>query len=558
MSRTRAGEIAGQVGSALGPTQAKALLIPVRVLADQAFSRSAGAPLIGGNRVRLLKDAAENYPAWLAAIAAARRHVHFESYIIADDAEGRRFCDALIAKAQEGVTVRVIYDWMGGLGKAGASFWARLRDGGVEVRCFNPLRFDAPLAVLTRDHRKMLTVDGELAFISGLCVGREWSGIPEKQLEAWRDTGIELCGPAVADVERAFASVWAMTGAPLPEDDTSLPAPVPTGDMNVRIVASEPSTAGMLRLDQMLAALARKRIWLTDAYFAGTTAYIQSLRAASLEGVDVRLLLPGATDIPLLRPLTRSGYRSLLEASVRIFEWNGTMLHAKTSVIDGRWARVGSTNLNVASWLGNCELDAFIEDEGFAAEMEAQYLEDLANATEVVLGPKRKLRVPERPKDAPRVRLTSGGGGAGTVAAGAARFGRALGAVFVPQRQLEAVEARLTLAVALALALVATLLVLWPRVLTIPAAVVTGWVALTLVLRALRLTRLTVPQRGQASGGPAAAACDDGGGPRAATPDLAATSTHETMPAARGEGAQAPTAQADVTQPGAETGRDQG
>lgn len=502
MSGTRTGIMAGSGPAIADRRGAQGILHSVRELADQAFSRTAGAPLIGGNRVRLLKDAAENYPAWLEAIAGARRHVHFECYIITDDAEGRRFADALIAKAREGVAVRVIYDWMGGFGKAGRAFWDRLRDGGVEVRCFNPPRLDAPLGVLTRDHRKMVSVDGERAFISGLCVGRAWSGIPEKGLLPWRDTGIELRGPAVADVERAFADVWGMMGDPLPAEDRSLPTPAVAGDMSVRIVASIPSTAGLLRLDQLLAALARERIWLTDAYFAGTTAYVQSLVAAALGGVDVRLLLPGATDIPLLRPLSRSGYRPLLEAGVRIFEWNGTMLHAKTAVIDGRWARVGSTNLNIASWLGNCELDAFVEDRAFAAEMEAQYVEDLSNATEVVLGPKRQLRVPRRPKDAPRVRMTSGGGGAVTVAAGAARLGRALGAVFVPQRQLEAIEARLTLAVALVLGLVAALLVLAPRVLTLPLAVLVGWIALTLVLRAWRLERSTRSSPTPVRGGP--------------------------------------------------------
>lgn len=507
MSGTRTGVIVGGGAEAAlrSGAQAQALLQPIRELADQAFSRTAGAPLIAGNQVRLLKDAAENYPAWLEAIASARRHVHFESYIITDDAEGRRFADALIAKAREGVAVRVVYDWMGGLGKAGRGFWTRFRDAGVEIRCFNPPRLDAPLAMLTRDHRKMVAVDGERAFISGLCVGQAWSGIPEKKLEPWRDTGIELRGPAVADVERAFADVWAMMGPPLPREATTFPIPATAGDMSVRIVASLPSTAGLLRLDQLLAALARKHIWLTDAYFAGTAAYVQSLCAAAAGGVDVRLLLPGATDIPLLQPLSRSGYRPLLEAGVRIFEWNGTMLHAKTSVIDGRWARVGSTNLNVASWLGNCELDAFIEDASFAAQMESQYLEDLGNSTEVVLGPKRRLRTSKRPKDAPGVRMTSGGGGAVTVAAGAARLGRALGAVLVPQRELEAVEARLTLIAALALALVAALLVLAPRVLTVPLAVVASWFALTLVLRALRLARATSVRRRPSSPGNAAA-----------------------------------------------------
>jgi cardiolipin synthase A/B len=144
----------------------------VRTLADQAFSRAAGAPLVEGNRVRLLKDARENYPAWLDAIAAAKRYIHFESYIIHEDEAGGMFADALIAKAQEGVRVRLAYDWMGGFGKTSRRFWNHLRAGGVEVRCYNPPRLDSPLGWLSCDHRKTLTVDGQVGFVTGLCVGR--------------------------------------------------------------------------------------------------------------------------------------------------------------------------------------------------------------------------------------------------------------------------------------------------------------------------------------------------------------------------------------------------
>jgi cardiolipin synthase A/B len=346
----------------------------------------------------LLKDASENYPAWLDAIGAAKHHIYFESYIIHEDDEGRRFADSFIAKAREGVRVRLIYDWMGGFGKTSRSFWNHLRAGGVEVRCYNPPRLDAPLGWLSRDHRKTLTVDGRVGFICGLCVGSMWVGVPEKKIEPWRDTGIEVEGRAVADIERAFAQVWAMMGEPIPEHElVQIEAPAPGGEVSLRIVASMPATEGMFRLDQLVAALARNRLWLTDAYYAGTAAYVQALRAAAKDGVDVRLLVPNGTDIPILRPLSKAGYRPLLEAGVRVFEWNGTMLHAKTAVADGRWARVGSTNLNIASWLGNCEMDAVVEDETFARQMEEMYLQDLENATEVVLDARHKVRAPTEP-----------------------------------------------------------------------------------------------------------------------------------------------------------------
>ena len=155
--------------------------------------------------------------------------------------------------------------------------------------------------------------------------------------------------------------------------------------MTLRVIASVPHAAGIYRLDQLIAAGARRTLWLTDAYFVGVTPYVQALRAAARDGVDVRLLAPGASDVWLVRSLSRAGYRPLLEAGVRVFEWNGSMLHAKTAVADGRWARVGSTNLNLASWLGNWELDVAVEDERFASAMEAMFLEDLTRATEIVL-----------------------------------------------------------------------------------------------------------------------------------------------------------------------------
>ncbi|HEX6880186.1 MAG TPA: phospholipase D-like domain-containing protein, partial [Terriglobales bacterium] len=316
-------------------------LAAVRVLADQAFFRAAGAPLIEGNSVRLLVDAKENYPAWLEAISSARHYVHFESYIIHEDDAGRQFSAALIAKAQQGVRVRLVYDWLGGLGKASSKFWRELRGGGVEVRCYNPPCLDAPLGWLSRDHRKTLTVDGDVGFVSGLCVGRMWVGEPNEGIEAWRDTGVEIRGPAVAAIERAFAQLWATMGEPIPDADL-ISSSETHGSVSLRIVASQPGMAGMFRLDQLVSAIARERVWLTDAYFAGNAPFVQALRAAALNGVDVRLLVPNATDIPLLRPLSRSGYRPLLEAGVRVFEWNGTMIHAKTAVADGRWARVGS------------------------------------------------------------------------------------------------------------------------------------------------------------------------------------------------------------------------
>jgi len=460
----------------------------VRVLAENSLSRVAGAELVRGNYVRLLKNASENYPAWLKAINGAKQRIHFESYIIHEDETGQQFADVLIAKAREGIRVRVIYDWMGGLGNASRRFWTRLRRGGVEVRCYNPPRLDSPLGWVSRDHRKMLSIDGRIGFVTGLCVGKMWVGYPEKNIPPWRDTGIELRGPALADLERAFAQIWAMLGEEIPAEELSNHQPIEAGSLNVRIVASLPATAGMIRLDQFVAALARERLWLSDAYYGGTTSYVQALRAAAKDGVDVRLLLPNSTDIPLLQPFSRAGYRSLLEAGVRVFEWNGPMMHAKTAVADGRWSRVGSTNLNVASWFGNCELDAVIEDETFAREMAAMFLQDLTNATEIVLDARKKVRAPGEPRHhVPS--STTGGGSAGRAAAGAIRIGNAIGAAFTDRRELGPVEARLMITVGFLLLGLALLFGIYPRALSTPVVVIFIWISITLFYRAFKLYR---------------------------------------------------------------------
>jgi cardiolipin synthase len=456
----------------------------LRLLADQAFSRAAGAPLVPGNAVRLLCDAAENYPAWLEAIEAARHQVHFETYILREDAVGERFARAFASRARSGVAVRLVYDWMGGLGHTSRRFWRRLREAGVEVRCYNPPRLDEPLGWLSRDHRKCLVVDGELAFVTGLCVGQAWEGDPARGMAPWRDTGVEVRGPAVADVGRAFADSWHACGSPLPAEELSGDPPAPAGDVSLRVVAGTPGTTGLFRLDQLVAGLARRSLWLTDAYYAGTSAYVQSLRAAAQDDVDVRLLVPGrGSDIRIVQAISRAGYRTLLEAGVRVFEWNGPMIHAKTAVADGRWARVGSTNLNVASWIGNRELDVVVEDEAFARAMEAQYLKDLAGATEVVLNQRRRVRAAGG-VETPRTRRA--GGSASRAAAGALRLGNALGAALSPRRLHGPAERRLLVPAGLALVGLVPIAVVWPQALAWPLGAFALWLGIALLARAAR------------------------------------------------------------------------
>ena len=470
-----------------------------RLLAEQVFSRTAGAALIQGNSVRLLKDAKENYPAWLEALESAKKFIHFESYIIHDDDIGAQFADVLVRKAREGVRIKVIYDWLGALGHTPNRFWRPLRDAGVEVRCFNPPRIESPLSWITRDHRKMISVDGEVAFVTGLCVGRMWVGWPSRSIDPWRDTGIEVRGPAISDIDIAFGQAWSATGDPLPEDEAPLREAIThAGDVPVRVVASVPNTAGLYRFDQFLAAMARHSLWLTDAYFVGATPYVQALRAAAADGVDVRLLVPGTTDIPVLRAMSRAGYQPLLEAGVRVFEWNGPMIHAKTAVTDGRWARVGSTNLNLASWIGNYELDVVVEDRGFAEAMEEMFREDLTGSTEVVLSEKHAVRLARRRTRHSRRRKRFASGSVGRVGAGAIRIGSAVGAAITNHRVLGSAEAKITLVGAIILAAFALVSLLWPRWITVPMALVSCWLAICLLIRSYRLHK----SREEKPGGP--------------------------------------------------------
>lgn len=475
-------------------------------LLDRAFTRAAGAPLVAGNGVRLLRNAADNYPAWLAAIHGAREKIYFENYFIVDDATGREFAAALAEKARTGVRVRLVYDWMGSFGKASRKFWRGLSDAGVQVRCFNPLRFATPLQVLHRDHRKMLAVDGRIGFVTGLCVGDMWVGNPARGVEPWRDTGVEVRGPALCDIERAFAQVWAACGGqPIHPQELAVRELVPeAGDVPLRIVANAPGTTGIFRLDQLIAAAARRTLWLTDAYFAGIPPYVQALRAAALDGVDVRLLVPGASDIPILRPLSQAGFRPLLEAGIRVFEWKGSMLHAKTAVADGRWARVGSSNLNVASWIGNYELDAVIEHEPTALAMEQIYLADLGNAREIVLQPRRRRYLDlisdtgrgdharaDRGDEERRDPFRAQRGSASRAAAGALRIGRAVGAALTEQRVLAHTEARAVAIVGVLLVAIAVVGALWPYAIALPVVIIALWMSISLFIRAhtLRMQR---------------------------------------------------------------------
>ena len=473
-----------------------------RLLAQQALTRAAGAPLLSGNAVELLIDAAANYAAWLEAIRGAQQRVLLENYMVRNDAVGREFRDALVERARAGVFVAVVVDWMGCLGQSRNGFWAPLRAAGGEVRVYNPPQLGQPFGWLSRDHRKSLSVDGVTGFLSGVCISEKWLGKPERGLPPWRDTGVGLRGPVVAELEEAFAQSWGETGTALREFPSSSGSTVAPGEVSLRLIATQPSTAGMYRLDQLIASLARKTLWLTDAYFVGIAPYVQALVAAARDGVDVRLLVPGSSDIPAVAGMSRSGYRPLLKAGIRVFEWNGSMLHAKTAVADGQWARVGSSNLNIASWLGNQELDVAIEDAGFAGQLAAQYERDLANATEIVLAPHRRPGRSEqvRSSESRPPRVHHGGGSSSRAAAGALRIANSMGAALTQRRVLGYTSARPLLVGTVVLVALAVIAILWPAWIGWPFAALSAWFALNLGIRAWHVHRARQRHQGDSEG----------------------------------------------------------
>jgi cardiolipin synthase len=334
--------------------------------------------------------------------------VHLENYIFQNDETGHRFAGALSSKAREGVTVRVLYDWFGS-SDVPRSFWDGLRRAGAEVRAVNPpgvLLRKGVRSFARRDHRKLVGVDGRYASVGGVCIADGWLERSSETGLPYRDAAVGFRGPVVADAERAFAGTWDLSGEESlpPEERPEVEGIAPVGEAPARLVVQEPGKARVLRTLQILLAAADERIWITDAYFLSSPTLTQALISTARDGVDVRILLPATNDLPVIGAASRAGYRPLLEAGVRIFEYGGPMIHAKTHVADGTLARVGSTNLNFSGLLANWEADLLSEDPAFGAQMEEMFEEDLKHAREVTLGRspgvrRRPKAVPDRPVD---------------------------------------------------------------------------------------------------------------------------------------------------------------
>ena len=284
----------------------------------------------------------------------------------------------------------MLYDWFGSLGTS-RGFWRYLRAAGVEVRSFHRPQFVDVVTNISRNHRKLVVADGSRAILGGLCIGCEWTGERDSGGQPWRDTAVDVRGPAAAVLDQTFVNLWEMTGGEVPPDQVA-GVVAPEGEAEVRVISGEPGRERAYRVIELLAVGSVERLWITDAYLIAPPRLFQALRDSARDGVDVRLLVPGSSDVPLIRNITRIGYRDLLRSGVRIYEWDGPMLHAKSIMCDNRWVRIGSSNLNPSSLIGNYELDVLIEDPGLAHAMEDQFRHDMARSREVASRPVRGPR----------------------------------------------------------------------------------------------------------------------------------------------------------------------
>jgi cardiolipin synthase len=354
-------------------------------------------PLVVGNRVTLLQDGPATYKAMYVAIRAAKDHINLETYILEDDEIGRQLADLLVEKRAQGVEVNLIYDSVGSMSTPG-SFFERLSDHGVNVVQFNPIvPLDAKRGweVNRRNHRKLLIVDGRVAFTGGVNYSGVYSGgsfrrprhRPASAGVPWRDTHVRIEGPVVAEFQKLFLQTWEVQQGPTLPDRQYFPAVGKKGTQIVRAIGTAPDTSPSLLYLTLTSAIdhAERSIHLTNAYFVPDPQLVQALKAAAGRGVDVKLILPSQTDFWAPLYAGRSHYFELLQAGVKIYERQGALLHAKTGVIDEVWSIIGSSNLDWRSFLHNYELDAVVLGPEFAGEMEAAFDQDLAQSTPIEL-----------------------------------------------------------------------------------------------------------------------------------------------------------------------------
>ena len=370
-------------------------LLDKQMALEQAISDS---PLILGNKVSLLQDGAATYAAMFGAIRQAKDHINLETYIIEDDATGQEFSDLLMQAQARGVQVNLIYDSVGGINTP-KTFFDRLSKAGIAVLEFNPinpLTAKGPWQINNRDHRKLLIADGRSVILGGINISNVYTSgsallqriiKPPADGVVWRDTDLQIEGPVVAEFQKLFLQTWEKQHGPALAAKAYFPKLAPQGKDIVRAIGSTPDDPYNLIYLTLISAIgnAERRVYMTNAYFIPDPQLIKSLSEAAGRGVDVKLILPGHSDSQTTFHAGRSHYATLLKAGVKIHERRGALLHAKTSVIDGVWSCVGSTNLDWRSFLDNDEIDAIVLGRDFAQQMEAMFAQDIEASEAITL-----------------------------------------------------------------------------------------------------------------------------------------------------------------------------
>lgn len=372
---------------------------------------ATGQPLIAGNKVTLLYDGPQTMDAMMDAVQAAQNHINLETYIFDQDPVGMRFAQALIAKQNSGVQVNVIYDSVGTLSTP-AAFFDRMRDAGIRLIEFNPIN---PLKRLgswqpnQRDHRKLLVVDGRVAFTGGVNISSSYSNSSlfrsksrssAKLDSGWRDTHVRIEGPAVAALQWEFLNHWADNSSLDISDSDLLPALTPKGNQLVRVLASEPGGRQEVYKSYVLAIRsAKSTVHITCAYFIPDAQIQDALTDAARRGVEVKLVLAGKQENSLAYYAGHASFRSMLAQGVKIYQLQNSVLHAKTAVVDAMWSTVGSTNIDSRSFLHNHELNIVIYDPVIGLEMEVAFQEDLRLSKEISLAQWELRSVWEKTKE---------------------------------------------------------------------------------------------------------------------------------------------------------------
>jgi cardiolipin synthase len=353
---------------------------------ERVVSVAFGPALLRGNRTRALVNGDQIFPAMLEAIRGARRTITFEMYIFAEGAIGEAFTAAFVERARAGVKIHFLYDALGS-GKIDEKYLARLKEAGVEVAEYNPLRWYTLAQMNNRTHRKLMVVDGRIGFTGGAGIQDQWAGNAE-DAGHWRDTHFRVEGPVVAQMQATFLENWISTTGAVLHGEAYFPQIETAGPQRAQVMLSSPGGGGesmqLLYLLSITAAV--KSIHLANSYFVPDNVEVEALAAAAQRGARVRVIVPGPhMDNKIVRRASRAGWGRLLQAGVEIYEYQPTMYHVKSMVVDGLWTSVGSTNFDTRSFSTNDEANLNVLDAGFAAEQERIFQDDLKRSRRVTL-----------------------------------------------------------------------------------------------------------------------------------------------------------------------------